>query len=253
MKLLQYILSLPLLILSVSANCELGSSCSNICCSGCSSPTYFCNSNGNPFGLTCQSGTCELPPPCAKNTCFTTHFNSQAVQAPSSIVLIASFKPKFSGSAAAVSFTNSYVSFNGVASSVTPPNSYIELSAGQQSCSTANYVNGQYETTAPLPGSGNTFLDFVSVPVPAGTNYANAQLTWCGDINAPGEIDVQISAAVYSSCPQSSAAPEACETHTQYHAGVPTGCLGNLMAGGTGGGGSNYGGSQSATYEVCKP
>ena len=74
----------------------------------------------------------------------------------------------------------------------------------------------------------------------------------CGDVVAPGEIDVQIAAAVYTQCSNESAMPEACETHTQYHAGVPTGCLNYLVAGGTGGGGSNYSGSLSATYPVCK-
>jgi hypothetical protein len=103
-----------------------------------------------------------------------------------------------------------------------------------------------------LPGSGNTFFSAVSIPVPAGSNYANAAITWCGDVTAPGEVDVQIAAAVYTSCSNANAAPEACETHTQYHAGVPTGCLNNLVPGGTGGGGSNFSGSLSATYAVCK-
>lgn len=92
----------------------------------------------------------------------------------------------------------------------------------------------------------------VSVPVPAGTDYANAQVTWCGDVTAPGESDVQIAAAVYTSCDESMAYPEACETHTNYHAGVPTGCLSKLVPGGTGGGGSSFSGSLSATYAVCK-
>jgi hypothetical protein len=113
-------------------------------------------------------------------------------------------------------------------------------------------VNGEWQTVAPLPGSGNTFLSAVSIVVPSGVNYANAQVVWCGDITAPGEVDVQISAAVYTSCSEKTASPEACETHTKYHAGVPTGCLNNLVAGGTGGGGSNYSGSLSATYPVCK-
>jgi hypothetical protein len=83
-------------------------------------------------------------------------------------------------------------------------------------------------------------------------NYANAKVSWCGDVTAPGEIDVQIAAAIYTSCSLDTASPEACETHTNYHAGVPTGCLNNLIAGGTGGGGSNFSGSLSATYAVCK-
>ena len=166
------------------------------------------------------------------------------------IWLSAVFKPKFSGSSATVSFTGSEVTINGATFPV--PNSIINLESSLQTCGTAAFVSGEWQATAPLPGSGNTFLSAVSVPVPSGVNWANAQVTWCGSVSAPGEIDVQIAVAVYASCSESNASPEACETHTNYHAGVPTGCLNNLVPGGTGGGGSNYSGSLSATYPVCK-
>jgi hypothetical protein len=113
-------------------------------------------------------------------------------------------------------------------------------------------MNGVWKTTAPLPGSGNTFLSAVGVPVPNGMNWKGASVTWCGDVSAPGEVDVQIAAAVYTSCSMDTAKPESCESQTKYHAGVPTGCVQNLVAGGTGGGGSNFSGSLSATYAVCK-
>jgi hypothetical protein len=48
-------------------------------------------------------------------------------------------------------------------------------------------------------------------------------------------VAVQIAAAQYKACAYETAAPEACETHTSYHAGVPTGCLSQLEPGGTGG------------------
>ena len=83
-------------------------------------------------------------------------------------------------------------------------------------------------------------------------NYANAQLQWCGDVTAPGEIDVQIVAAVYTSCSEEIANPKACETQTNYHVGVPAGCLNKSVPGGTEGGGSNFQGGLSATYPVCK-
>lgn len=211
----------------------------------------FCPPNQNPFPLTCQKGKCQIPPPCAVDTCFETQFNSQSVPAGTDIFLIASFKPKFSGSFVGVAFTNATVSLNGVKVAAAP-NSYVELESSLTSCSTAKYTNNEWQTIAPLPGSGNTFLSAVSIPVPNGKNYKNAKVSWCGNIEAPGEIDVQISAAIYSSCTENEAAPEACETHTKYHAGVPTGCPSKLQPGGTGGGGSNYGGSQSARYAVWK-
>jgi len=135
----------------------------------------------------------------------------------------------------------------------TPPDSFIELDRSLQTCDTADYLAGTWQSTAPLPGSGNTFLSAVSIPVPSNSSYASAEVTWCGLITAPGEVKVQIAAAVYTSCSNEDASPEACETHTNFHAGVPTGCLANLIAGGTGGGGSNYQGSLSATYSVCRP
>ena len=241
-----------LAVWKVAANCDLGASCSNVCCSSCSANDFFCPPYANPFPLSCISGTCQIPPPCAKNVCFSTKFNSQSVPAGSSVWLSAAFKPKFGGSYAGVAFTNSKVTINGAASSTTPPNSYVELSSGLQSCSTAQLVGNTWQAVAPLPGSGSTFLSAVSIPVPSGSNYAGASVTWCGDVTAPGEIDVQIAAAVYTSCPEAQAYPEACETQTKYHAGVPTGCLNNLTPGGTGGGGSNFSGSLSATYPVCR-
>jgi hypothetical protein len=164
--------------------------------------------------------------------------------------LSAVFQPKFSGTNATVSFTDSVVTINGAQFSA--PNSYIQLESSLQTCGTSQFTDGEWQTVAPLPGSGNTFLSAISIPVPSGVNWANAEVTWCGDVTAPGEIQVQIAAAVYTSCSETAANPEACETHTNYHAGVPTGCLNNLVAGGTGGGGSNYSGSLSATYPVCQ-
>lgn len=89
-------------------------------------------------------------------------------------------------------------------------------------------------------------MSVVSIPVLSGANYTNAQVTWCGDVTTSSEIDVQIAAATYTSCSKGSANPEACETHINYHAGVPTGCLNNLVLGGTVGDGSNFSGSLSA-------
>ena len=241
-----------LFLWKAAANCDVGASCSNVCCSGCSSSSFYCPSDANPFPLSCVSGYCQIPPPCAKNVCFSTHFNSQSVPAGEVVWLSAAFKPKFAGSFSGVAFTNSRVTINGALSSTIPPDSYVELNSGLQTCGTAQYVGGTWETVAPLPGSGNTFLSAVSITVPSGQDYANAQVTWCGDVSAPGEIDVQIAAATYTSCSDAEAYPEACETQTKYHAGVPTGCLNKLTAGGTGGGGSNYSGSLSATYPVCK-
>jgi len=130
------------------------------------------------------------------------------------IWLSAVFKPKFGGSSATVLFTGSSVTIAGDKFSV--PDSNITLSSSLQTCGTAAFVGGEWEASAPLPGSGNTFLSAVSVPVPSGVNWANAQVMWCGDVFAPGEIDVQIAAAVYTSCSMSSASPEACETQTQF-------------------------------------
>jgi hypothetical protein len=126
-------------------------------------------------------------PLCSKRMLF------NAVQQPSSppgdvVWLSAAFKPKFSGTSATVSFTSSTVTINGATFPV--PDSFIQLTSSLQTCGTAEFVSGEWQAAAPLPGSGNTFLSAVSVTVPSGANWANAQVTWCGSVTAPGEIDV---------------------------------------------------------------
>ncbi|KAK3899980.1 hypothetical protein C8A05DRAFT_36395 [Staphylotrichum tortipilum] len=196
------------------------------------------------------------PPACATNVCFSTQFNSQPIPAGATVWLSAAFKPKFgttAGSTATVGFVNTRVLINGLPVSPAPPHSFISLDASLQTCSVAALTpSNTWQTTAPLPGSGNTFFSAVGIPVPAGSSWAKAKVSWCGDIVAPGQIAVQIAAAVYNpACEMGVANPEACETHTGYHAGVPTGCLGGLVAGGTGGGGSNWSGSLSSTFTAC--
>jgi len=243
-----FVVVLGTLVQLAAANCGVGQPCNGVCCG----PECHDTCQGlvcvNNF---CQTPTPPPPPPCGPQACFSTKFNSQPVPSGDVIWLSAAFKPKFQGGSATVSFTNSHVTINGVSVS-SSPDSFIQLDSTLQSCGTANFVSGAWHATAPLPGSGSTFLSAVSIPVPPGVNYANAEVKWCGDVAAPGEIDVQIAAAVYTSCSEATANPEACETHTNYHAGVPTGCLNNLVPGGTGGGGSNYSGSLSATYAVCR-
>jgi len=210
-----------------------------------SSPT-ICSSSST------TSPTSTPGQPCVQDVCFSAKFNGQVVPVGDVVWLSAVFQPKFSGSSATVNFTNSVVKIDGVEVSPSPPDSFIRLESSLPSCETSQLVNGEWITTAPLPGSGNTFLSAVSIPVPSGFNWANAQVLWCGDVSSPGEIAVQIAAAVYASCNMDSANPESCETQTQYRAGVPKGCLDGLITEGTVDGGSDFSISSSPTFAVCK-
>jgi hypothetical protein len=110
---------------TIHTSCGIGAPCYNDCCSGCSSSSFFCPPNANPFELNCEWGHCQPPPPCVTDVCFSTHFNSQSVPSGSVVWLSAVFKPKFTGTLSGVSFTDSSVTINNIQVSPAPPNSYI--------------------------------------------------------------------------------------------------------------------------------
>ena len=199
--------------------------------------------------LSCQNGKCVLPPPCAKRVCTTTRFNEKTVPVGSTIWLSAAFTARFSSSGpAGVAVVNSQVTIDSISSAA--PDSYVELVPGTASPGTVEYVSGRWQSTVPA-GSQNTFLSAVGVKVPQGKGCEKAYVTWCGDITAPGEIDVSIAAAVYSSCSYLSARPQATDSR-QYKAGAPVGCASQLKPGGTGYGNGDCTGSSSPAYPICK-
>ena len=195
-------------------------------------------------------GKCVLPPPCAKHVCFTTKLNSQPVPAGSAIWLSAAFVPRFPSSSGptGVTFVNSQITIGSASASA--PDAYVELISGAPSGGSVSYVSGQWQATVPL-GQQVSFLSAASVTVPSGSKYSGAQVTWCGDLTAPGEVDVAIAAAVYSTCNHSSARPQGCDAG-RYRAGAPTGCAPNLKPGGTGNGNGDCSGSFSSITPVCK-
>ena len=231
--------------------CGLGAPCKGSCCSACTNASsFFCPKAQNPFLLSCQSGRCVLPPPCAQRVCVSTQFNDNTVAAGATLWLSAAFTPRFAlgGGPAGVSVTNAQVTIGAVTKLA--PDAYVELIAGAPAAGAVSYVNNQWQATVPL-GQQTSFLSAVGVTVPAGLNCRNARVTWCGDITAPGQIDASVAAAVYSSCPYASAQPQAVDAG-KYKAGAPVGCATSLKPGGTGRGNGDFCGVPSWPVPVCR-
>lgn len=185
-----------------------------------------------------------IPGSCSQFICFTSKFNSQPIN--DVLWVNAVFQPKYKTSPGTVSFTGAYVT---VGSNIIgyAPDSIMETTNSNNAVPTPNTVQynaqGSYwSTNVDLPAQSQPiFLSAVAIQVPTPNTYASSSWQLCGTLNAPGEVDVQIPAAQYSACTNADASPQA--VHTNTHAGIPTGRLASLVAGGTGGGGSNYGGS----------
>ena len=192
-----------------------------------------------------------LPEPCAKRVCVSHKFNEKTVPAGSIIWLSAAFSATFSDrseSPAGVSLTNSHITIGGVTSSA--PDSYVKLSSSAPAEGSVSFVEGQWQSSVPLDDQ-DSFLGAVAVKVPPGAKCSGASVTWCGDLTAPGEVDVAIAAAVYSSCPYGSARPQGVDSRHN-NAGTPVGCAANLKPGGTGEGKSNGSGDFSEKHPACK-
>ena len=233
--------------------CGIGAPCTQSCCSSCANAdSFYCPKASNPFLLSCQNGKCVLPPPCAKRVCVTTKFNEKTVPAGSSIWLSASFTPRFSvgNDPVGVAVVNTQITVDSIARSA--PDSYVELVPGTAAPGTVKFVDGQWQATLPA-GVQNGFLSAVSATVPANSHCSNSQVTWCGDITAPGQIDAAIAAAVYSSpgCSHVDAKPQGTDAG-KFKAGAPVGCANRLRPGGTGYGDGDCTGQRSPAYSVCR-
>ena len=233
--------------------CGVGAACTTSCCSSCASAnSFFCPKAANPFLLSCQNGKCVLPPPCAKRVCVTTRFNEKKVPAGSTIWLSAAFTPRFSigKDPVGVAVVNSQVTIDSIASAA--PDSYVELVPGAAAPGTVGFVNGAWQASLPTGGQ-SVFLSAVGVTVPPSARCSNAQVTWCGDITAPGQIDASVAAAVYSApgCAHADARPQGSDAG-KFKAGAPVGCANRLRPGGTGHGNGDCTGDRSPAYPVCR-
>ena len=156
--------------------------------------------------------------------------------AGSAIWLSAAFTPRFSisSSPAGVAVVNTQITIDGLTSAA--PDSYVDLVPGSAAPGSISYVNDQWQGSVPASAS-RAFLSAVSVTVPQGKRCSGAVISPHHVTLAPGQIDVSVAAAVYSS---------------KYKAGAPTGCASKLKPGGTGRGNGDCTGSASDAYPICK-
>ena len=165
---------------------------------------------------------------------------------------------------ATFNFTNDTITFtaNGQTTTVNAPNAEVTLSPGATTATTAfNASTNTWETNLPTHFSGNGFLNAVELPVPSGLPGGIKNVTWQGQFSSstPGlNVQWQWAAAVYTqfntdytqlnvkAVDDNHFAPYA----NSNHAGTPENFLPYVIGGATGGGGSNYTGSLSATASV---
>ena len=137
------------------------------------------------------------------------------------------------------------------------------------SCATTSFNSSTntWTTTVPISGSDEIFLTGLALPVPLGLQSGGISPNWCGIFSAsvPGiHVQWQWGAAVYTCFPPDlnmlNVKPthqNACNVNNGDHAGTPENpayrqCV---TGGATGGGGSNFTGSNSGTVTAspCVP
>jgi hypothetical protein len=199
---------------------------------------------------------------CQAPTSISGNFNAFAIASGNylwfSSVLKAHGLP--SNATVTVTFTNQTITIPGIGS-VPVPDATVMFVPGAGSATTTD--GGTWTTTVPSDIHGNTFLSGLSLLLPGGLPGSTHPVTWSGtiSIDTPGvSICWQWAAANY---PTFSANHDALGVkpvddktlsiyHNADHAGTPENFKQFVVGGGTGGGGSNFTGSLSATKCVCR-
>jgi len=157
-----------------------------------------------------------------------------------------------------VRLMNSVVTINGVPYPV--PDAVIRFA--DVDCATTTFLNGRWMTTVPVDGDDEIFLSGSYVGFPDGLP-GGAEVSWAGTIGTdqPGVcIKWKWGAAAYTGFPEdyneAQIKPthhDACAYNTSHHAGTPENpeVQANVTGGASGGGGSNWTGSWSATLQLC--
>jgi hypothetical protein len=154
---------------------------------------------------------------------------------------------------------------------VSAPKSEVQFSTTATTATTVwSSVNSEWITTVPVNyHNGNVFLSGYSYYVGAAGIPGSTHVNWSGRFTTPEclfQLNWQWGAAVYTQFAGTQKAPnygsvgvkpvddnELSEYKNSDHAGTPENFKAYLAQGGTGGGGSNWTGSYSATASVTKP
>ena len=195
---------------------------------------------------------------------ITGNFNGTAI--PAGDVLWFSSVAKVSNvpaSGTMLDVTNQTISFTagGVSYSFHVPDTTVNLSPGTTDATAATDGAGDWLVNSPTNFPGNVFLSGEGVALPNGLPGGIKNVTWSGDFatTTPGvKVNWQWAAAAYTQFGATDASalgvkPSDAKTvayPNSDHAGTPENFKGFVIGGGTGGGGSNWTGSYSATAAV---
>jgi Carboxypeptidase regulatory-like domain len=225
---------------------------------------------GKHLPVRCPVAVEELEGRCLPSTlgtsAITGNFNGTAIAAGSTIWFTSAFKVQGLPSAGATfDFTNDTIAFtvNGQTTTVDAPNAEVTLSPSASTATTTFDAAGNtWVTTLPMQFSGSGFLNAVELPVPNGLPGGIQNVTWQGQFSSTAGLNVQWqwAAAVYTQFSTNYNALDVKPVDDNHvsayqnsdHAGTPEGggFLPYVVGGATGGGGSNFTGSLSATASV---
>ncbi|HVS39392.1 MAG TPA: SdrD B-like domain-containing protein [Gemmataceae bacterium] len=197
---------------------------------------------------------------------ITGNFNGTAISAGDSLWLSSVLKVNGLGSSpVTLNFSNDVITFTAGGSnySVDAPNAAVIFSpTATAAVTTFDALTNTWTTTLPTHFSGNGFLDGVALPLPNGLPGGIKNVTWQGQFTSSAtgiSVNWQWAAAAYTQFGSDYNAlnvkPIDDNHYSQNsdHAGAPESYLSFVVGGGTGGGGSNFTGSYSATASVNPP
>jgi hypothetical protein len=195
---------------------------------------------------------------------ITGNFNGTAIPAGDSLWFSSVAKVQnLPASGDTLHVTNQTITFtaNGVPYSFAVPDTTVSLSPKTTDTTVTTDANGNWNISSPENFSGNVFLAGVSVPLPNGLPGGIKNVTWSGDFTADvagPKVNWQWAAAAYTKLSGTDATALGLKPADQKtvaypnsdHAGTPENFRAYVVGGATGGGGSNWTGSYSATAAV---
>jgi len=199
---------------------------------------------------------------------ITGNFNGTTIPANDTLWFSSVAKVQGLGSTpATIHLTNQSISYdaNGTTYKYSVPDATLTLlPSATTAVASFNDTTNSWTTTVPTNFSGNTFLAALAVPLPSGLPGGIHNVTW--QLNATSDtaglsVNWQWAAAAYStfSTDMASVGVKAVDDNhfapyaNSDHAGTPENFQSFVVGGATGGGGSNFTGSYSATGSFTPP
>jgi SdrD B-like domain len=199
---------------------------------------------------------------------ITGNFNGTAIPANDTLWFSSVAKVQGLTSApATIELSNQSISFvaGGISYQFSVPNATLTLSpSATTAVASFSDATNSWTTTVPTIFSGNVFLSALAVPLPNGLPGGIHNVTWqlTATSDTPGlNVNWQWAAAAYSSFSTDMAAVNVKAVDDNHfapfansdHAGTPENFEAFVVGGATGGGGSNFTGSLSATASFTAP